>query len=362
VDGDLRIRPATGADLPALVGAFGDEHFFQSRDPAAGVLLVAWLDGRPVGDVWLSWTPSDPAIAERLPNAPMLVHLEVTPPLRGHGVGTALVHAAGTVAHDRGAPLTSLLVTVDNLDAARLYARLGYVDWEGGEVVNVWTRHLPDGSQHQVREACHLLIRSTVPDVPGLDAWRAWHPREAAVRLAAVPVCWHVAGGWALDLWHGEQTRGHGDLEIAVPRADFARLRPALAGLTLHPAGPGMLRRLADGEEPGPDVHQVWVCDPVAGEWRMDTFLEPGTGDTWICRRDESIREPYEAVVARTAGGIPYLRPEAVLLFKAKHRRPKDEADFDRALPRLDPAPRRWLADRLDRIHPGHEWIAALVR
>jgi hypothetical protein len=61
-------------------------------------------------------------------------------------------------------------------------------------------------------------------------------------------------------------------------------------------------------------------------------------------------------VIGRTADGIPYLRPEIALFYKARHRRPKDEGDFDRALPRLDPAGRRWLADALDLIHPGHGW------
>ena len=55
---------------------------------------------------------------------------------------------------------------------------------------------------------------------------------------------------------------------------------------------------------------------------------EPADGDTWICRRDERIRMPYDQVIERTADGIPYGRPEIVLLFKAKAARPKDDADF----------------------------------
>ena len=35
----------------------------------------------------------------------------------------------------------------------------------------------------------------------------------------------------------------------------------------------------------------------------------------------------------RTDDGIPYVIPEVVLLFKAKARRAKDEADFQHALP-----------------------------
>ena len=34
-------------------------------------------------------------------------------------------------------------------------------------------------------------------------------------------------------------------------------------------------------------------------------------------------------IVHHTRDGIPYLAPELVLLFKAKHPRQKDQADFD---------------------------------
>jgi len=47
----MEIRPGSDADLPAL----GQRHFFTGRlasqRAGAGVLLVAWVDGQPVGDV-----------------------------------------------------------------------------------------------------------------------------------------------------------------------------------------------------------------------------------------------------------------------------------------------------------------------
>ena len=70
---------------------------------------------------------------------------------------------------------------------------------------------------------------------------------------------------------------------------------------------------------------------------------------------------PQELQVERTAEGIPYGRPEVVLLYKAKHTRPKDDADFAATLPRLDGARRGWLADALELVHPGHRWLARLA-
>ena len=65
-------------------------------------------------------------------------------------------------------------------------------------------------------------------------------------------------------------------------------------------------------------------------------------------------------MIEHTADGIPYQCPEVVLLFKAKHARPRDEGDPDAALPLLEQERRRWLADALERVHPGHRWLDRL--
>jgi hypothetical protein len=60
--------------------------------------------------------------------------------------------------------------------------------------------------------------------------WDPWRPEDVARLLAGVSVPWYVAAGWALDLFRGEQTREHSDLEIAVPAVSFGAVRAALAG------------------------------------------------------------------------------------------------------------------------------------
>jgi hypothetical protein len=76
---------------------------------------------------------------------------------------------------------------------------------------------------------------------------------------------------------------------------------------------------------------------------------------------------PVDSTVGRRGiehdpNGIPYLAPEIVLLFKAKHAaRDKDAADFARALPLLDAQRRQWLADALRIVHPGHDWLTLVV-
>jgi hypothetical protein len=106
-------------------------------------------------------------------------------------------------------------------------------------------------------------------DGPPLDAWRAWTPTEVARRLAGVDVPWCVVGGWSIDLFLGEQTRPHANLEIAVPRADLPPLRKALDGVVHHAVGDGRVRALAAGEPPPDDTHQNWLLDVAADVWRV---------------------------------------------------------------------------------------------
>jgi GNAT superfamily N-acetyltransferase len=366
VNGDTDIRPAKPSDLFALTAVLGQRDFFEDllggEPTGTRLLLVAWHDGVPVGDVAIDLAGSDhPVIRERMPHPPIVYHLEVTPALQRRGIGTALLRAAEEQARLRDHAMVALLVEVDNPDAIRLYRAAGYVDWDQGTVEHEWAAVRPDGSRRTVRQTCHVLVKLVAEGVPGLDAWDAWQPREAALRLAGLHVPWHVAAGWALDLWHGRQTREHGDLEIAISRADLRPVRAHLidAGYDLYMAS-GPVRPLTHDVELPDDRHQVWVCEPAVPAWRMDIFCEPRDGDMWVCRRDERIREPYARVVATTDDGIPYLRPEAVLLFKARHSRARDEADFERALPRLDADARAWLGRALDLVHPGHRWLARL--
>jgi hypothetical protein len=192
--------------------------------------------------------------------------------------------------------------------------------------------------------------------------WDAWRPEDIAPLLAGVDVPSYVAAGWAIDLFLGGQRREHEDLEIAVPAARFDEVLEAFDGLEVFVVGPepGLVRPLAGARHLLEPTHQTWVRDPEAGVWRFDIFREPSDGDTWICRRDSSIRLPYDEVIAHTADGVPYGRPEIILLYKAKHTRPKDDDDFAAVLPHLDAGQRRWLADALELVHPGHRWLEGL--
>ena len=195
---------------------------------------------------------------------------------------------------------------------------------------------------------------------PDLYEWDAWRPEDVARALAGVEAPWYVAAGWAIDLFLGGERREHEDLEIAVPATRFGEVAEALVELEPFVVGQGQATPLAEASELLDTYHQTWMLDRAAGRWRVDVFREPSDGDTWICRRDEAIRLPYDELIERTAAGVPYVRPEIALLFKAKHAREKDDGDLAAVVPRLAPERRRLLAELLERVHPGHRWLEEL--
>jgi hypothetical protein len=189
--------------------------------------------------------------------------------------------------------------------------------------------------------------------------WRPWRPEKAAERFAALDVPWAVAAGWAIDLFVGRERREHEDIEIAVPAKHLPEFAARLDDLELWvPAGGGTLIPLADADLD--ESHQTWALDRAANAWRIDLFREPSEDGEWVCRRDERIRLPYDELIEHTADGIPYVRPEVVLLFKAKQARPKDESDLAAALTLLDASRKQLLASWIGLVHPGHFWLPDL--
>ncbi|MEV6964330.1 hypothetical protein AB0M47_04370 [Hamadaea sp. NPDC051192] len=195
---------------------------------------------------------------------------------------------------------------------------------------------------------------------PPLDAWAPWQPGELAERLRPFRSPWWIAGGWAIDLFLGEQTREHGDIEFGVARQHFPQLWPLLDGLTCCGAD-GAVHPLPPGSTPPEKFRQIWVYEPGHGSWRTDIFLEIVDGPLWRSHRDPRVTLPIEHVYARTPDGIPFLRPELALFYKARRPRPKDEADFTVAAPRLDDAARAQLIGWLRLVHAGHPWLDRLA-
>ncbi len=191
-----------------------------------------------------------------------------------------------------------------------------------------------------------------------------WEPlslAELRALLESLPARWWIAGGVALELFAGRHWRPHGDIDAGILRGEQSAAFAALEGWQRFAAHAGTLRELREGESAPVEANSVWCRRAGEEAFRFEFLLDAAEGGEWTFRRDPRVRLPIDALVRHAADGCPYLRPEVQLLYKAKARREKDEADFATVAPLLDPGARSWLRDALALTHPGHDWRAELL-
>lgn len=168
------IRPACYADIAALSRVLDSEAYFTERFERQkndrGMLLIAWLDGMPVGDVYLWLDPAEEEdIRKHLPGVALLTHLEVLPEFRNRGIGTKLVEAVEQYLVEKGREQVALAVREDNVKAADLYRRLGYQDWGHGMLICIAKVPGPDGCPIDEPELCHIMVKQLHSMSPSSD-------------------------------------------------------------------------------------------------------------------------------------------------------------------------------------------------
>jgi Aminoglycoside-2''-adenylyltransferase len=199
------------------------------------------------------------------------------------------------------------------------------------------------------------------------EAWLPWSPQDVARFFAPLSVPWWIAGGWAIDLFLGRQTREHEDIDVQILRRDQQAVRALFGSWDMQAALPPPrdeswpFRPWRLDEELDADTHDVWCRPTPTQPWALQLMLADAHDDSWRFRRAPTIERPVATIGCVTGEGIPYLAPEIQLLYKAKNLRPKDEVDFALALPALDQERRRWLRDALAEAHPHHAWLKRLT-
>jgi hypothetical protein len=191
---------------------------------------------------------------------------------------------------------------------------------------------------------------------------------EVAEAIGSLRAPFFFAGGWAIDLHLGRVTRAHHDVDVLVMRRDQLELHKALKQFSLkkvipHPDGlinRGTVAEWPAGERLELPVHQINAYRAGEAEPAFQVMLAESSDGDWIFRRNPKVRMPISRMGFYPLWGLPYLAPEIVLLFKAKHLEARDRIDFDNALPALSADARRWLRDAIEKTHPGHQWLNAI--
>jgi hypothetical protein len=172
---------------------------------------------------------------------------------------------------------------------------------------------------------------------------------------------WAIAGGWAIDLFLGRETRSHADVDVVIFRDDQLALRKHLRGWTWRKVVEGELVEWRDGEWLQPGVFELHAeRRDASGSAHLEFLLNEREGERWIYRREARVSCPVEEAILASSEGIPILSPAIVLLYKAKATRETDERDFAAMRDALGPERRTWLRAALATAHPGHRWIEQL--
>ena len=170
---------------------------------------------------------------------------------------------------------------------------------------------------------------------------------------------WFIAGGWAIDLHIGKESRIHTDIEIAIFRKDQLKLKEYLYAWEFKKIISGEFHHW-NNEYLNLPIHELHAENKGSKE-KIEVLLNETTGDKWMFRRDTRISSPIKVLCKYTSEGIPYLSPEIVLLYKVKNTREKDYRDFMTVSEYLTPQQRRWLIDAIQIHEPQHEWLEYLI-
>ncbi|WP_345452841.1 nucleotidyltransferase domain-containing protein [Deinococcus aluminii] len=190
--------------------------------------------------------------------------------------------------------------------------------------------------------------------------------RFVADTLQPLGLPWMFAGGLALDLHLGRLARPHDDLDVVLPRAAQLQVRDELSarGWRLDACREGAYH--AWSEPLLAPWHQAHARHPdLPDVLLLDLLLTDLEDDLWRYRRDPRVTLPLAAAHRVSPDGLPYLAPEAALLFKSgsagRQPRGKDQRDFERLRPTLTAEARAWLAQALRLTAPEHPWLVALA-
>ncbi|ARI78874.1 nucleotidyltransferase domain-containing protein [Halobacillus mangrovi] len=177
--------------------------------------------------------------------------------------------------------------------------------------------------------------------------------------MRTYPGKWMIAGGWAIDLHIGEETRDHNDLEVAIFRDEQPYLQDLLKGWEVQVVSNGQLVAWDFEKSLEPPLHEIHAS--FFGKEAVEFLLNERRHGKWRFRRDTKISFPLSSMNLQSEYGIPYLNPEIVLLYKAKQTQEKDHQDFHYVFPFLNEHQKEWLKQALMHHQPEHQWLEKLL-
>ena len=205
--------------------------------------------------------------------------------------------------------------------------------------------------------------------------------------LQNVDFDWLICGGFAIDLFCGEKTRNHIDIDVCVfweNRDGIIEYMSDLDWTIYEACGGGLVHQITDLSQQKyiksnifcvNDSNKSFHVTP-AGDNMFRCEIEPTeqveldyieflfnkrNKYCFLYSRNENVkRELARAVLFFNT--IPYLAPEIVLLYKSTEPKRDDyEQDFAMAMVKMCDDSKTWLVNSLEVCYPdGHDWLNRL--
>ncbi|GGA29463.1 nucleotidyltransferase domain-containing protein [Paenibacillus physcomitrellae] len=171
---------------------------------------------------------------------------------------------------------------------------------------------------------------------------------------------WFVAGGWTIDLFVGEVTRSHKDVDLCLFREDAEYALEYFHEWDIYVAIPGeqrleKVRGIQDIESPRYGLHMY------KDKQFLEILLTNRTDDQILFRKNTRIQMSLDEF-SKKSGELPYVNPAWQLLFKSLNPREEDEHDFLIYLHRsaAERPAKLWLQENMKAMNGSPSWIEEL--
>ncbi len=152
-------------------------------------------------------------------------------------------------------------------------------------------------------------------------------------------------------------------MEIAILRRDQGALRSYLKGWEFGKVlygTEGVLEPWEKGQWLDAPIHEIHASRSEGVPSSLEILLNESSGEVWRFRRNLEVTRPLSEIGQTSGLGIPFLRPEIVLLYKAKTPRELDEEDFEAVRGLVSEEAAGWLRLSLEFCYPEHPWLSRL--
>ena len=159
----VRLRPATAEDLPKLEWYGQYKHFrniflrtFHEQKAGNRLMLLADVNNFPVGQLFIHFKDRPYGRVRAY-----FYSFRVMEMFRSQGIGTRMLQEAEAIALDRGIRRATIAAAKTNMQARRLYERLGYRVFRDDAGYWHYVDHL--GQTREMNEPCWILEKKLIP-------------------------------------------------------------------------------------------------------------------------------------------------------------------------------------------------------